>query len=446
MSIEISGPSEGGRDSMASNQSGSSSSVTSCNSRDTSTTATTTPDTSHASIESTKSLDTRKHKSPSLLRLNRTPSISRLVPHPSSQIPVPPLPTEEGLKSPKSILAIKSSVSLVETKTPTPPVLHRAQSVQFAPLPELAPRKRKSSVPLGIAARSQLMHRRKRMGSAASTFDDPNLEEDEPPSAEMRKKDRYVADGGGMWTKEEAQEHLSRQLRSKEKEREKMLKRQQKELEREAVSKDNANRELDDPLVLLGRMMKDVWRRVGKKGKPTPDPHIITQAEAESLPVAPPDLADTVVSASNDQVVQDGQLDDLANAESESSSFEEERLAELDAEEAGSYAHEVDVSKINPLRSGSPPPVQLSESSYTDADPEASLDEDGDLDSSDSDSLSTMTYPTAISSALTNPEFTSAECSDPRNSDQDENVVMESNVHALPPPDRLTSLSPLLAA
>ncbi|EKM82375.1 hypothetical protein AGABI1DRAFT_111019 [Agaricus bisporus var. burnettii JB137-S8] len=48
-------------------------------------------------------------------------------------------------------------LSLLRPRTPTQHNL----TVRFAPLPELAPRKRKSSVPLGMAARTQLTRRRR---------------------------------------------------------------------------------------------------------------------------------------------------------------------------------------------------------------------------------------------------------------------------------------------
>lgn len=48
-------------------------------------------------------------------------------------------------------------LSLLRPRTPT----NHNLNVRFAPLPELAPRKRKSSVPLGMAARTQLTRRRR---------------------------------------------------------------------------------------------------------------------------------------------------------------------------------------------------------------------------------------------------------------------------------------------
>ncbi|KAJ4475683.1 hypothetical protein J3R30DRAFT_3228957, partial [Lentinula aciculospora] len=149
--------------------------------------------------------------------------------------------------------------------TATSPTLSRSPSIQFAPLPQLAPRQRKSSVPLGIAAKSAMMQRRRQImygASAAPTHEDPKDAGDGKPAVE----------GAGMWTPAEAEEHLTRQLRSKEKERERILKEQQKELEKDVIKsalkeKHSCDDEMenDDELVAFGRLVKDAWRKVGKK-------------------------------------------------------------------------------------------------------------------------------------------------------------------------------------
>ncbi|KAJ3850641.1 hypothetical protein EV368DRAFT_18086, partial [Lentinula lateritia] len=151
------------------------------------------------------------------------------------------------------------------TSTSLSSALSRSPSIQFAPLPQLAPRKRKSSVPLGIAARSAMMQRRRQVmygTSAAATFENPQDPADSKPAVE----------GSGMWTPSEAEAHLARQMRAKEKERERLLKKQDKEMAKEAAKSALKDRhghddevENDDPLVAFGRLVKGAWRKVGKK-------------------------------------------------------------------------------------------------------------------------------------------------------------------------------------
>ncbi|KAJ7193860.1 hypothetical protein GGX14DRAFT_587932 [Mycena pura] len=95
-------------------------------------------------------------------------------------------------------------------------------NVRFAPLPQIAPRKRRSTTPLGIASRSAMMRRRR----AGTPGYDMNGDPLPPPPA---------------WTPEEIERHA----RERERERE------------------------EDPLLTLGKMVKGVWRRVNNK-KPAP--------------------------------------------------------------------------------------------------------------------------------------------------------------------------------
>jgi hypothetical protein len=120
--------------------------------------------------------------------------------------------------SPTGILSPKHSQSQ----------LHAHLSVTFAPLPQKDKRKRRSTVPLGIAARGQLVSRRRGGGHHHSP----------------------------MWTEEEVEEHMKRYGNGNG-------------YEEEGVE------DVEDPFLVLGRMVKgaskSIWRRVsgghqGKKG------------------------------------------------------------------------------------------------------------------------------------------------------------------------------------
>ncbi|KAK0463557.1 uncharacterized protein EV420DRAFT_1096369 [Desarmillaria tabescens] len=89
--------------------------------------------------------------------------------------------------SPKGILDIRNRSAPLPSSTTSLPTT--TMNVKFAPLPEMAPRRRRSTAPLGVAARSQLMRRRRGMYG------------DEPPP---------VPSGNGMWTETELEEHARR--------------------------------------------------------------------------------------------------------------------------------------------------------------------------------------------------------------------------------------------
>jgi len=91
----------------------------------------------------------------------------------------------------------------------------RSQNVQFAPLPEIAPRKRKSSAPLGMAARRQL--------------------------AERRRQRLIEMNGNPMWTDEEMEQQARRSSGQRE------------------------YTEDDDPFLVLGKLVKDAGRQLWKK-------------------------------------------------------------------------------------------------------------------------------------------------------------------------------------
>ncbi|KAE9409756.1 hypothetical protein BT96DRAFT_913260, partial [Gymnopus androsaceus JB14] len=438
----------GSRKSTVSNQSNESGST---KTDESSRTTTTTPDTSISSINKDPSpalplANPRKQKSTGILNLSRSSSFSRLRSGSTSSNnapilePVPPLPKIET-QLPKSILTTSSSCSSL-TNSPSPlPHTHsltRIPSVQFAPLPQLAPRKRKSSVPLGIAARSAMMQRRRQImygTSAAATFeeDGPIQYSDSLPSPTPDGSDsrpriiRSASEGGGMWTSEEAEEHYKRQVRSKEKEREKKLKRQQKEEEREAAKAAAREKygydnipdgvEDDDPLVVFGRMMKDAWRKVGKKDKgktkAKADPHIRTQAEAEADSAVRP-----LVESKKADILESDSVsnEDQGSADLEGKKSVEDNKNDVETEaEADIDPNEVDVSKIVPLRSGSPPPsappLQRTDSyqSQSDTSSIAETDVDADADANttveSSDSLSTTTTVMTTPSSPTPTEY-----------------------------------------
>jgi hypothetical protein len=107
-------------------------------------------------------------------------------------------------------------------------------NVKFAPLPELAPRKRRSTVPLGVAARARLMRRRR-----------AGYDENGDPL-------QYSP----LWTDDDP-------------------------LNRPGPMMDDLG--LDDPFIALGRLMRvatrKVWRRVAKKGAHTVDVGADAQGE-----------------------------------------------------------------------------------------------------------------------------------------------------------------------
>ncbi|KAF8891359.1 hypothetical protein BD779DRAFT_199139 [Infundibulicybe gibba] len=120
--------------------------------------------------------------------------------------------------SPAGILESRQSTTST-TSLPTPSL-----NVKFAPLPELAPRKRRSLAPLGVASRSQLMRRRR------------GYDRGEPPMPT-----------NPMWTDEETRAVSHRQPRRQ------------------------SDEELEDPFVALGKMVKgaskQLWRKVSNKEK-----------------------------------------------------------------------------------------------------------------------------------------------------------------------------------
>jgi hypothetical protein len=134
-------------------------------------------------------------------------------------------------------------------------------NVKFAPLPELEQKRKKHHVPMGIAARGPMMRkRRQQMG-----LDNP--EQREYPSDDCVV---VVNEGNPMWTQEEIQRHVVRQMVASEQARLRAA--------YEPLGRDEDENEEEDPFVALGRAMKVTWRKMasgkdGKKKKKKGDPN-----------------------------------------------------------------------------------------------------------------------------------------------------------------------------
>ncbi|KAJ2933133.1 hypothetical protein H1R20_g3979, partial [Candolleomyces eurysporus] len=133
--------------------------------------------------------------------------------------------------------ALDSSCATSASCSSLPTTRRPSLNVKFAPLPELAPRKRRSTAPLGMAARAQLVRRRR-------GYQDP----DQGP--------RYNAGTNPMWTEEELAEARMKQIAAA--------------MEKERQRREHAGGyDPNDPLVVLGKKMKEaskqLWKKVSKK-------------------------------------------------------------------------------------------------------------------------------------------------------------------------------------
>ncbi|KAF5386617.1 hypothetical protein D9615_001541 [Tricholomella constricta] len=150
------------------------------------------------------------------------------------------------VSSPTGILSTSTSIS-ASTSTSTSTTASTSSlpdrpSISFAPLPELAPRRRRSTAPLGMAARSQLMRRRRHL---QNSFENEG--------------------GNAMWTDEEMEQQ--RQVAMNEARR--------RHYQHHYYDEDE-DMEGEDPFLALGKLVKgagkSIWRRVSqrdlaKKGK-----------------------------------------------------------------------------------------------------------------------------------------------------------------------------------
>ncbi|TFK30256.1 hypothetical protein FA15DRAFT_699799 [Coprinopsis marcescibilis] len=179
--------------------------------------------------------------------------------------PTKPLALEIPVKEPES--SVPSSLESSQTSSPTGildssgtssnttmnggnsasctslPIRTQALNVKFAPLPELAPRKRRSTAPLGMAARTQLVRRRRNNHQ----YYDP----DPGP--------QYGGNNNPQWTAEELAQARMRQVAdAMEKERERTEARYSAEND-------------EDPFMVFGRLVKgaskQIWRKVAKKDR-----------------------------------------------------------------------------------------------------------------------------------------------------------------------------------
>ncbi|KAG6873796.1 hypothetical protein C0995_011021 [Termitomyces sp. Mi166 len=125
--------------------------------------------------------------------------------------------------SPTGILSLSSSHASSSSS------LDEKPNVKFAPLPELAPRKRQHAVPLGVAARSQMVLRRR----------------------QLRGIYHNSYHSHSMWTEEELEQQ--REFAMQEARR--------RHNQHHLLDEDDA----EDPLLVLGRMIKDTGKTILRK-------------------------------------------------------------------------------------------------------------------------------------------------------------------------------------
>ncbi|KAF8647471.1 hypothetical protein AX16_006676 [Volvariella volvacea WC 439] len=163
--------------------------------------------------------------------------------------------------------ASNSSSSLARTSgLTTPATMTPTMNVKFAPLPQVGPRKRKSSVPLGMAARGQLVRRRRSL----QDYDDGT----QPIEA-------LDTSGGGklimkstnpMWTDEEIRRcNLPKDKYKKYKEEREMDRMQRKrrvKVHYRERDLEGSDQEFEDPFIQFGKIVKGAiqssWRRVSQ--------------------------------------------------------------------------------------------------------------------------------------------------------------------------------------
>ncbi|PPQ86916.1 hypothetical protein CVT25_009803 [Psilocybe cyanescens] len=216
------------------------------------------------------------------------PSSEPASPNPlaDSDILSPCSPPSETPPSSTSTHASASSLSLAvgaaagasaNASTEHCPAAAASLSVKFAPLPELAPRKRRSTTPLGMAARGQLMRRRKGHVSVqqqqaaalqeAAAAAQPNWTPQEREEQRLRQEElaaryaHYQASAAALAAREE-------EAQLEEEEEEELAKAARHELqkmERPRQLKAGAGvGALDEKDKSLGKAVKGFLRRVGK--------------------------------------------------------------------------------------------------------------------------------------------------------------------------------------
>lgn len=153
-------------------------------------------------------------------------------------------------------------------------------NVKFAPLPQLSPRKRRSSVPLGMAGREQLLSRRsgRKGGQAPPMWTDEGPEEyrlqQEELAARQARSTAYAAYAAARQEEEDEDDSESKYGRHKKKNGEQV--------------------DEDDRFLVLGRIVKGasktLWKRVSNKDV------AVAAAAATSIPKAKEDCNTTTRS------------------------------------------------------------------------------------------------------------------------------------------------------
>ncbi|PPQ74779.1 hypothetical protein CVT26_004887 [Gymnopilus dilepis] len=150
-------------------------------------------------------------------------------------------------------------------------------SVKFAPLPELAPRRRRSNTPLGMAARGQLTRRRKIQMSAQQMLQqqqlaaNPNITPEELEAGRLHQEE-LAAHYAQIQASAVAQ--LAREEQAQ-------LEQEEEEMERQLQMKIEAKKgliaadEMDDKLLSLGKTVKTFWKKVAH--------HKDSDSEAENV-------------------------------------------------------------------------------------------------------------------------------------------------------------------
>jgi len=176
----------------------------------------------------------------------------------------PPYSDDSGIPTPTTTVETTQS----ELITPVPTTNNAigsssslpALNVKFAPLPELLPRKRRSTAPLGMAARGQLMRRR----SGYRDRNTPLMWTDEGPEEHRRQHEELAARHARL-----AAYAAYDAAREEEKDDENEDENWTRQRRRAGRKNGKGVDEVDDPLLALGRMVKvagrTLWKRVSNK-------------------------------------------------------------------------------------------------------------------------------------------------------------------------------------
>ncbi|KAF8969558.1 hypothetical protein BDZ97DRAFT_206001 [Flammula alnicola] len=183
----------------------------------------------------------------------------------SSEPPSPnPLADSDRLSPQATTSEIRTSASSTTsgyTTASTSSLPAPKVSVKFAPLPELAPRRRRSTVPLGMAARAQLVRKRKayhtdQQQQQRSASPDTVIMSPEEFEQERLRQEAIAA----QYAQFQGSAHA---LAARETEAE------QAEEEFHGAERARGTDEIEDPFLALGKVVKGVsrtfWRRVSHK-------------------------------------------------------------------------------------------------------------------------------------------------------------------------------------